>query len=274
MNPFLRDLLRPAALAVLCNPAFGSLLAWLSRDKINLQGLLFDTSSKVISPYVKALIFWGLYEFREINAVRRFMRRDLDVIELGGSVGAVTAHIGTVLQHDRRLVTVEANPLLADQLKHAVLLHAPHCRLSVVSKAVDYGNSLNGPVSFSIKSDTTVSQIAELGNRVRSESATLQVPTTTLHELVCNFSIDDYVLVADIEGAEIPMLFSEAAALARCQQIIIELHHGYWANRHWAPRDVAAIMENEHGFTLEHQNGPVYVFARPCASHNATSTLA
>jgi len=128
-----RGLLRP-----LYRASLGRVLGALFRDQIPCEGCVIDTSDEVIAPRVKAKLFLRGYEHDEIRFVKRHLRRDLDVIELGSSLGVVAAHIARKLDPGRRLVCVEANPALLKSIWTNVHQNAPHARLDVVSGAVEY----------------------------------------------------------------------------------------------------------------------------------------
>ena len=94
---------------VLCHPAIGRLLAAFFHDRIRSAGFQFDTSSPRIAASSKAALFWRLYESAEIRYVNRWLSPDLDVVELGSSIGVVSSHIRRRLKPDRRLICVECD---------------------------------------------------------------------------------------------------------------------------------------------------------------------
>ena len=68
-------------------------------------------------PLGGSLIFWGFYESAELRLIRKHLPATLDVVELGGSLGVVAAHIGQRLEPGRQLISVEANPALIEALR-------------------------------------------------------------------------------------------------------------------------------------------------------------
>ena len=252
---------RPIFLLLLCNRFVGSLIGLSHRQRLNVYGLVIDCSSPVVNPVHKALMFWGLYEHREIDAVHRFMRRDLDVIELGGSIGAVTTHIAAVLEPSRRLISVEANPAVIDQLEHSVRLNSPSCRLTVVNAAFAHDHREDVTTLLAVGDDSTASYVTDIEEARHRK--TIRVPRKTLGELLREHMIDDYALVVDIEGGEACLLEREWGALQRCRQLIAEFHECEWDGQRFRESDLVRLAEEKHGFRLHFRNGPVYVFERP-----------
>jgi FkbM family methyltransferase len=256
----IRRLGRPIFLALFCNKVFGALVGAIYRQRLDLFGLVLDSRSPVVSPVFKSLIFWKLYEHREIKAVQTEMRSDLDVVELGGSIGAVTAHIAAVLEDRRRLITVEPNPALLGQLQKTVLDNTPDCRLTVINAALAYAAQGPSTVEFVVDDNSTLSRIKGIDQP--RHATTVRVPAVTLAALLDQYGIDDYVLVCDIEGAEVGFLMSDRDSLARCRQCIIELHKCLWNGTSYSEEDLALLIQKDLGFRLRSQNGPVYVFDR------------
>lgn len=57
-----------------------------------------------------------------------------------------------------------------------------------------------------------------------SNGASVSVPALTLSEVVQQSDFPEYVLVSDIEGAEISFILSDTMSLRACRRMIIELH--------------------------------------------------
>src|ERR1700730_12780210 len=76
---------------IICHPLIGRIISLVFRDRIPSRGSLIHTKDKAVVPSVKAALFWGLYESAEVRFVKEFLRSDLDVIELGSSLGVVTS---------------------------------------------------------------------------------------------------------------------------------------------------------------------------------------
>src|SRR4051794_25130001 len=105
---------------VLCSTPVGQLISLLGRNVVRSDSSSIRVASPFVKPSTKAALFWGFYESAERRFVTRYLRRDLDVVELGGSIGVVSSLIASRLEGHARLISVEANPGLIDVLSSNV----------------------------------------------------------------------------------------------------------------------------------------------------------
>jgi len=122
----------------ICHPAIGRAIGQLLRDHIPYRGCLIETTSRNVCPETKAALFWGIYESCELRFVQRYIRRDLDVVELGASIGGVTCHIRKRLGPDQRLLAVEANPELAALACRSLERNGLARNVSILKRAICY----------------------------------------------------------------------------------------------------------------------------------------
>jgi len=61
------------------------------------------------------------------------------------------------------------------------------------------------------------------------------VDMLSLNSVLTTYTIDEYILICDIEGAEAQLLISDLEFLKNCQQIIIETHEGELDGFHLYP---------------------------------------
>lgn len=237
---------------ILCHPILGHAVGKLYQDRLRHRGVWLDL--KGIDPFIKAQLWWGKYELIEISFVQRYLRRDLDVVELGSSLGIVSAHIAARLGPGRRLVCIEANPYLLHHIPANVYLNRPDLALSVVHAAVYYGAPT---VDLTLEQDTTASRVSESAN-----GRSVTVPALPLGRLLSAHDIGDYVLVCDIEGAEAGIIECDSQALSACRQMLIELHDTHWDGRPYSIEAMAATLKDRHGFHLRAYDGPVCLFER------------
>lgn len=244
---------------VFYRPFLGKVFAALFHDQIPCQGCVIDTTSPVVVPRVKAKLVLRGYEYEEIGFVKRYLRPDLDAVDLGSSLGVVAAHIGRKLDPDRRLVCVEANPNLLELIRINVNRNAPHVRLAVAHGGVEYPPDHRTHVKLVLGFDNLVSKII-VENSV--ESNWILVPVVTLSQILREHGVSDYTLVSDIEGSEAGLLQQEGEALARCQQVIIELHTTTRAGQQVTVDKLYRALQDRHGFKLRDHSGLVFVFER------------
>ena len=129
--------LKKVAASVLCSPLTGRLLGLVFGGRIPHRGARIEVPPHG-DPRVIAALFWGTYESAEIRFVRAHLQGDLDVVELGSSLGGVSSEIARRLQPGRQLVCVEANPDLLGILGRNLQRNAPHVQVQLVHGAINY----------------------------------------------------------------------------------------------------------------------------------------
>lgn len=225
--------------------------------KIKRRGTLIDTNDVSISSWVRALIFWNMYETAELRLVRRHLPRDIDVIELGGSVGVVASYLAGYLGEGRRLISVEANPSLIEILTRNVEANGPRDRVTVVHGAIAYPVP---PVDF-VGMHFGASSLSGWLSNGSTESPEFHVRCLTLRELTLRHKVERFALISDIEGAEVGIFINEAETLRRCPLMIVELHEINYKSRHLSINDLVAIVIGL-GYTLIDRHRDVYVFEK------------
>lgn len=248
------------AAGILCCRPVGRLIGTLTGNRVWNKGCVIDTTNPAIQPSVKAMLLWGLYESAEVRAVHRFLRSDLDVVELGSSLGVVASHIAQRLDRDRRLICVEANEQLLPLIAANVARNAPNASAVVEHGAVDYTAGREF-VSLRI-GPTNIDSKVEGGNEAGDDGMTVTAPTTTLAGLLQRHQLGEFTLVADIEGAEAGLIAREEEALSRCRQMIIELHDQEYEGTHYTVDAMVDALQSKCGFGLLHRHGSVCVLGR------------
>ncbi len=233
----------------LCRPFVGRLVGSLAKDLIPSRGTIIDTSSPYVLPEVKARLFWRLYESSEIRFIQRYLPANLDVIELGSSLGAVSAQIARRLAPGRRLICVEANPGLRGLASRNVHLNVPQAVVNALEAAIAYGTET---VRFEIGRTSTDSRVGSAG---------VEVPAIRLGQVLEHTGIGEYALVSDIEGAEAGIIVNDAAALGRCRFIVAELHATVNDGTVLSVDELLARLLSL-GFILVARHGPVIVARR------------
>jgi len=243
---------------LICHPWVGRRIGRVFRERVPARGVVIATDSEVVNDRTKAQIFWGIYESAEIRFVKGHLRSDLDVVELGSSLGVVSSHIAIALKPEARLVCVEANPELIPIIKANTLANAAGAKVTILQRAIDYDPGRR-QVLLQVSDNTAASRVSPESVSVADS---VEVPTARLADVLKAQEIGRYALVADIEGAEAGILLNDAEALESCEQIIIELHDTHYEGREYCYGDLAEMIQNRHGFRAEAQHGPVYAFSR------------
>ncbi len=248
-----------ALAGLLCHRVVGAGLATLFGDRIPTRGMRVHTDSPRIANETKAALFWGIYERAEIDFVRRHLDGDLDVVELGGGIGVLSCAILRGMVDGAKLVTVEADPALAGLLERNIASNHPGRRYSIVRQAVSYPPGPGTAVDFIVGDSIVTGRVAAAGDAAGGEVRS--VPATTLSRILEENEIGDYALVADIEGAEAQILLHDVPGLARCREIIIELHDTEVDGARFSIQDLVDRIE-ALGFRLIDRYAGVCAFRR------------
>ena len=232
-------------------PRLGRLVDAALRHQLRVGDCLVDTSSPYIDPTTVARMFLHRYEAPELRFIRERLPRDLEVVELGASIGVTSAHVAQRLLPGRRLICVEANPHLLPLLRATVARNAPGRDLMVLHQAIDYSGAPT--VHLDVSPINTNSHLGATGYAVAA---------TTLSALLARYRLEHLALIVDIEGAELGLIRNDAAALRRVQFLLIECHVTEHEGETWTPARMQAALISDHGFTLRAARGPVYVFDR------------
>jgi FkbM family methyltransferase len=242
----------------LCNPVFGWLFRVACHDRIRCRDFIVDVRSDMVTLSTVARLFWGFYEGYELEFIRRFLERDVDVIELGSSLGVTSCSIRRILENKRKLVCVEANPNLISILRLNLALNFPGRHMPIVNAAIDSTKG-RSEVEIELNRNSLFSKLAADPDSARP---TCVVPTTTLSRLIRDHEIGDYALVCDIEGAEAGIIMCNQVDLGRCRQVIIELHSMVLDGLTVSVEQLSETLQRRHGFRLRARRGHVFVFER------------
>ena len=189
--------------------ALGKVLHYRPFDWLGTLELPEGTSPKTVSG-----IAFGVYEYSERYLIRKWLPHDINVVELGGSIGIVSREILHRIEPERSLIVVEAIPKLAELIKKNVGSLYPTTRWQLVQAAIAYGCN---DVPFVAGSE-------HIAGRIGRDGKGIKLRATTLSSILQDTQLTDFSLVMDIEGAEHEVLRHDLSALARCQCVIAELH--------------------------------------------------
>lgn len=232
----------------------GWIIGNIFRDNIPSYNLLVNT--QWASSKIKASVFFRIYESAEIKFIKQYLPYNIDVIELGSSLGILSSHIATQITDNHRLICVEANPKLLDSIEFNLQLNAKHLlTYNIVNAAIDYRGK--DEIDFFLGDQTTTSSTTQITEQKQA------IKSTTLSQIVKIFNFKKYALVMDIEGAEIDLFLYENEALKKCNLIIAELHEGksLVSGVFMSVNDLIQLI-SRRGFTLSKQRGSVVFFER------------
>lgn len=238
---------------LITHPFISRAIGFTFKDRIPSFKIRIATTSYVTDT-IKAMIFWRIYESAEIRFVKQYLRQDVDVVELGSSIGVVSSHIAKHLGAGRKLICVEGNPNLASVLSLNLAINAQHLDFCILPSVIDYTKRPNERIEFYVGATNISSSLTGRGECI-------QVPSTTLSLVLAEQKLQDYSLVMDIEGAELGILLHDKEPLKLAKQIIAELHSVTHQGVNYSVNDLVEAIEKA-GFALTARRGPVCVFCR------------
>ena len=191
-------------------------LAKGSKKQVRLDNCTFDMTG-VANDSIRLELITNRYELPERNAVVRYLRRDLPVVELGGSMGVVACVTNKLLTNPTAHVVVEANPLAIPQLELNKRLNGR--QFEIVNRAIAYEAA---SVTFRPSTNLAGNSITFAGDQ-----PPVTVDTVALGELVDDRGFKRFNLVCDIEGLEYDLVCREADVLKNADTIIMETHARY-----------------------------------------------
>ena len=243
------------AALLIANQWVGRIISYIYADRIPSNGFVIDTSSNVL-PRIKARIFWRIYESAEIKFVKQYLRPDLDVVELGSSIGVLSCNISKIIGNSRKLILVEANTSLVNNIQSNLRINGLlTANTTILPAAISYDYTEAGTTSFYVGR-------SNLNSSLESGSSKISVKSTTLSELLLSENIQHYSLVMDIEGGEVDILLNDIEALDKCEQLIVELHYVSRNGQIYTVEDLVSLFTEKAKFTLIARRGPVCVFLR------------
>lgn len=251
--------IKKALYKLLCSRAIGAIIVFFFKERIpdiRWKGFCFTFKGANMPTGIIASVFWGFYESAEIRFAEKYIKGNMDVIEMGGSCGVVTSHLVSKLLPGKKLIAVEANADLAEVWKENTgRKNYNKAELVLLNNVIHYGSD---SVSFHISNNTTESRKVK---EVRGDIYIVKVPAITLKEICRRFKLIEYTLVCDIEGAEVEIIINEDAALSTCRALLIEMHSTVYNGMSYTNEMLEELILSK-GFALRDQHGPVYYFER------------
>jgi len=223
-------------------------IAFMLRQRLPFRGLTIDVSDRSVTPAVKSYLYYGIYEKNEIDLVNKYLDPTDDVIELGSSIG-VMGSIVSHIQTTGKYISVEADPALLDANRKNL----------AINRKTDYV-LLNKAVDYSAETITFAKSADNLSGKVDGNGGdTVTVETISLDAICEQYELKNFVLVCDIEGAEISIILNDEKALSKCAKIIIELHDTEYQGKSYTKQDMISLLQKQN-FNLLEQQGTTCVF--------------
>ena len=215
-------------------------------------------------PAIRYLLARGRpYEAPEAEMVRKYLSLGMNVIELGGCYGIISALIRQQIGPHATHIIVEADPSLAKICATNANLDNTINLADIVVAALDYSGA---------KKITFMPGENVHGGRVAADGEPgFDVLTTTLSEQVLKLPQKDYTLVCDIEGAELDLFQNEQKAVSEAYLLILETHPKIYPRKKIDYQKIKKNIENAGLVEIE-KSGEVVCFASKTAMKNLNLT--
>jgi FkbM family methyltransferase len=202
------------------------------------------------SIFLKSLIFFGVYERKERIIIEKYLKTGLDIVEFGASLGVITLILSK--KGGQKVIAVEANPSLLNNLNLTKSKNQLN-NLFIYSRAISYQQGL-------VKLDIDKNN---LGSKISENNGTL-VKTIRLEDIIYDNNIKKFVLISDIEGAEIEFILNiqDNNIINNCVQIIIELHESKYNDFYYSKSLIANIIKSKFNMRIIFNSVDVWVFER------------
>ena len=195
------------------NPFRGLMLNWhriADTRQITLDGVRISTDSQTTPRSVRSALFKGTYESHERKIVRRFLKPEHRVLEIGTGIGLVSLVCARICGAEK-VLSYEANLRLEPIIRSNYALNGLTPNLHMRAITVD-GN----PITFFRNDNVVSSSTLERGGDVEK----VKVESDRLDNVLATHRPD--VVIMDVEGAEISLL--SGSTLAGVKHIIVEIH--------------------------------------------------
>ena len=223
-------------------------------NSVQLDGVIIPLRNSPYSFGIKRYLNSGNYEVPERTFVKKYLNEGDQVLEMGGSIGVLTAIISKIIGSTGRVVSIEADKKLVDYSKswlespsridifNGYALPIYENKLNLKGIFSEGNGSLGGTVTFTDKSET--------------KSGDIFFDIATLSSL---FNFKPNILIVDIEGSESVLLSISPQFPKYIDLIIIEFHPSIYGNK--IMDKMIEVIKGSNFIFLE-KNLDVYVFRR------------
>ncbi|WP_290811053.1 FkbM family methyltransferase [Halovivax sp.] len=205
---------------VYASEAFRIAVRLYSRARpIRSRGIVVDASDELVRGEVHKLAM-NRYEHEIADFVERYVPPTLDVVELGGGIGFVACVVDRRIAGDQ--LVVEPNPAILPTLKRTRELN--DASFEIVERAYEPdGTDVELAIGEQFIKASTARHRRDGAARVRSAGTVVGV---SLGELRDAYDLEEFVLIVDVEGAEVDLVDAELDLVREsCPYLVVEYHH-------------------------------------------------
>ena len=180
---------------------------------LKCRGMRFPLDRAILPPRIRTLLREGAYEAKEATAVRKLVKADDVVMELGAGIGFMSTLVATKTPA-KSVHSFEANPQL---MPYIAQVHAENNVTNAhVTNAV-LGDQ-DGTAPFYIRKNFLASSLDPMEDA--EDCTRVEVPTRDVNAVIKE--LQPSVLICDIEGAEADLL--PQMDLTGLRAVVIETH--------------------------------------------------
>lgn len=180
---------------------------------LKCRGMRFPLDREVLPPRIRTLLRQGTYEAKEADAVKKLVKADDVVMELGAGIGFMSTLVATKTPA-KSVHSFEANPQLMPYIAQVHALNGvtnAHVTNAVLADS-------DGSAAFYIRKNFLASSLDPMED---GEACTrVEVPTRDVNAVIAE--LQPSVLICDIEGAEVDLL--PKMDLTTLRAVVIETH--------------------------------------------------
>ena len=217
----------------------------IGTKQIKIDGVWISTAKDDLPKRLRSLLFKGGYEGYERELIRRVLRPDSTVLEVGTGIGLISL-IARSICKEGKVRSYEANPRLEPLIRKNYALNGlePDLIMKAISTTAE-------PIEFFIDDNVLSSSSVDRNLPTKAVS----VPSERLDDALEQLKPD--TLIMDVEGAETDLL--STSTLSGIKTIIVELHPHIVGEQ--ATEDLKTELTNK-GFQLISQEHKVALLQR------------
>lgn len=184
----------------------------LKGARFHRDGCTYQIPRDVTSRSFRSCFLWGDYERDEMEMIRRWLKPEDAVLELGACLGIVSCATNRLLKDKTRHVIVEANPFCIASLYR-------NREINNAGFLIEHCAAGNQPeVTFYLHPVFIVG-----GTTQRASNRPVRLPAKSLRQLDQERG-PFTALIIDIEGSELDVFEASIDLLKRYRLVVVELH--------------------------------------------------
>ena len=181
------------------------------------QGVEVPIVAPIINDRMRGVLERGSYEKNEVALLRKLLRKNDRVVELGAGVSVVSTAAAQILGPER-VSTIEANPELIPVITET------HRINDVSGILLFHGVAMPNPegksTPFFLRENFWASSLGTRASDDPARTRIVEVPVLDLNKII--HDIKPNVLVIDIEGGELEVV--RGLELSSFRAVLVELH--------------------------------------------------